>query len=257
MNSDQPPATIALKPPSYRAEPREKILARFEELGILITDNHFVYAAGEHGDAYLDKRRIFEDEVLVQNVAMGVLEAWAMPQDFRDGYRFLGPADAGFAFAKKVYAQAKKAGGFPTRGEPICACKDDKGGFELHENVAGLKLVVIEDVMNSGKTVEQTIKLARASGAEVIAVLVICNRGTQTAESLGVPFLGTFLTLAGLKKYQPDQCPYCTDPAQQRLICTRPKVGHGEAFVARFGQPRYSEEAMKHIMDDFRIKNSK
>jgi orotate phosphoribosyltransferase len=76
-------------------------------------------------------------------------------------------------------------------------------GFAL---ASGDRVVIIEDVVTTGKSTRETIAVAEASGARVVAVGAIIDRSGGHAE-LGVP-LRTLAALS-LPAHEPSACPMC------------------------------------------------
>jgi orotate phosphoribosyltransferase len=76
-------------------------------------------------------------------------------------------------------------------------------GFTLSP---GEKVVVVEDVVTTGGSTRETIDVARASGAIVIAAAAIIDRSGGNP-ALDVPFHA--LATIPLPTYQPESCPLC------------------------------------------------
>jgi orotate phosphoribosyltransferase len=61
-------------------------------------------------------------------------------------------------------------------------------------NVAGRKVVVVDDVLSSGETMRRTIKTLQDDGAEVVLSMVMVNKTEENAIS-GVPLRGLIRTV--------------------------------------------------------------
>ena len=61
-------------------------------------------------------------------------------------------------------------------------------------NVAGRKVVVVDDVLSSGETMSRTIKTLQDGGAEVVLSMVMINKTEENAIS-GVPLRGLIRTV--------------------------------------------------------------
>ena len=61
-------------------------------------------------------------------------------------------------------------------------------------NVAGRKVVVVDDVLSSGETMRKTIKTLQDGGAEVVLSIVLVNKTEDNAVS-GVPLRGLIRTV--------------------------------------------------------------
>jgi orotate phosphoribosyltransferase len=67
----------------------------------------------------------------------------------------------------------------------------EKGGALSHKfaNVGGRKVVIVDDLLNSGETLRGAIQMLQAEGAEVALCLVLVNK-TEKNEIAGVPLRG-------------------------------------------------------------------
>jgi len=76
-------------------------------------------------------------------------------------------------------------------------------GFTLSP---GEKVLVVEDVVTTGGSTQETIEVARAAGAEVVGAAAMIDRsgGQQTID---VPFHA--LATVALPTYDPASCPLC------------------------------------------------
>ena len=61
--------------------------------------------------------------------------------------------------------------------------------------VAGKKVVIIDDVLSSGKTLSKTIQSIRAAGGEVVLAIVLVNKTTRN-EIDDVPLRGLIRAVA-------------------------------------------------------------
>ncbi len=68
------------------------------------------------------------------------------------------------------------------------------------------RVLVIEDVVTTGKSTRETIDVARASGAMVVGAGSIIDRSGGN-QGLDVPYAA--LATVTLPTYQPDACPLC------------------------------------------------
>ncbi|MDA8131604.1 MAG: phosphoribosyltransferase family protein, partial [Elusimicrobia bacterium] len=84
--------------------------------------------------------------------------------------------------------------------------------FKISE---GERVLVVDDVLNSGRLCAEAISLARGYGAKVIGVVAIVDRSTGDLP-LNVPVRG--LISYPLQLFPPDNCPLC----RQKLPLTIP-----------------------------------
>jgi orotate phosphoribosyltransferase len=76
-------------------------------------------------------------------------------------------------------------------------------GFTLSE---GDSVLVVEDVLTTGGSTRETIRIATAAGARVVGAASIVDRSGGAAR-LDVPFVA--LLDVDLPTYQPEACPLC------------------------------------------------
>jgi orotate phosphoribosyltransferase len=77
------------------------------------------------------------------------------------------------------------------------------------------RVVVVEDVVTTGGSTQETIDVARGSGAVVVAAAAIIDR-SGGKQRVDVPFYS--LASIALPIYQPDSCPLCA----QGIPITKP-----------------------------------
>lgn len=95
------------------------------------------------------------------------------------------------------------------------------------KHIAGkTKVLVVEDILNTGGSAALTVKAVREAGGEVVAVGALVNRGGVTAEGLGVPYLVSLLNVT-MSAWDETECPLCPDTP------INTEVGHGKEFLAR------------------------
>jgi len=94
--------------------------------------------------------------------------------------------------------------------------------------VAGKRVLVAEDVLNTGGTAKKVIEAVRAIGGFVIGLGVLCNRGGVKPQDLGNPSKLFALINVKLERWDEADCPSC---AQNVPINT--DVGKGREYLAR------------------------
>ena len=98
------------------------------------------------------------------------------------------------------------------------------GEEKVAEALKGKYVLVVEDLLNTGDTVKKVVAQVRRHGGHVIGVSAICNRGPETAESLGVPRLEA-LASVDFEVLDPDDCRLC-----QAKIPIVEDIGHGGKY---------------------------
>lgn len=202
------------------------VLETLEQRGAILTNWHFVYKSGKHGPHYINMDPVFPDTKLM----LGVCTALGEP--FTHG-RLMNPIDTvvGAATGAIPLATLTAASLGNWRWPYPAVAWADKDGddfvFEragFVDQLAGKRVLVVEDLLNTGDTVKKVIAQVRKHGGEVIGVSVICNRGDETAESLDVPRLEE-LASVDFVAYEPADCPLCPDN-----VPIVEDIGHGKKY---------------------------
>lgn len=216
------------------------VLAMFEKLGVL-KQGHFVYTAGGHSDRYVDKNDLFPHVQAAEDVGRALAEVF---QNHHIDV-VVGPAVGAIALAHITALHLQELTGFSVDsvfaeqetvaievpGETrLCFAKTDRFiiGRGYGKFIHGRRALVIEDIINTGKSIKLTINATRRSGGVIVAAGSIWNRGDMTHETLGVPSLRSLvtkkLTVYDVPKGQ--RCPLCD--AGVPIDTT---IGHGKHFL--------------------------
>jgi orotate phosphoribosyltransferase len=188
------------------------------ETGAIVTGSHVVYTSGRHGSAYVNKDAVYPHTDRVSELCRLLADA---ARDARPEV-VCGPALGGIILSQwtghhlavlAVYAEKLPAGGLALR----------RGYDRL---VAGRRVLVVEDVLNTGGSVRQAVAAVRAAGGEVVAVAALCNRGGVTAADLDVPRLIALVELS-LESWDAAACPLCRDG-----VPIDTSIGKGREFLA-------------------------
>ncbi len=86
---------------------------------------------------------------------------------------------------------------------------------------------MVDDIVNTGHSIRQTIEAVRAAGGEVVAAAALVFVGEIAARDLGVDDFYYLLHYDVPSGWWPDECPLCRDGVP---VDTR--YGHGKEFLA-------------------------
>ena len=78
-------------------------------------------------------------------------------------------------------------------------------GFALK---AGMRVIVVEDVVTTGGSVKEVMELCRNAGAEIVAVASVVDRSGGQVD-FGVPYRA--LLSMEVKSYEASECPLCRE----------------------------------------------
>jgi orotate phosphoribosyltransferase len=172
-----------------------------EQSGALV-HGHFKLSSGRHSSAYVQCARLLEDPARARRAGRALAEALTAELGGRPD-SVLAPAMGALLIGHEVAA----ALGVPFRFTE----RDAEGrmalrrGFEL---APGERLVIVEDVVTSGRSTRETAELARSAGAQVLAVGAILDR-SGGANPFDVPFVA--LAALDLPAWATEECPLCAE----------------------------------------------
>jgi orotate phosphoribosyltransferase len=209
------------KPPASRAEETRAILV---ESRAILTNDHFVYISGEHGSGWIDKDAIFVHLDRVRRLTQLLAEA-VRPLDVEI---LCGPATGGLIVAQWTAFELGLPAVFAEHDAPRSK-QELRGQFALHRGydrlVAGRRVLVVDDVVNTGHSVRQTVAAVRAAGATVPAVAAIVDRGNVDAAGIGVADY-LFLLKHDIPDWPAADCPLC-----KQGVPINTRYAHGQDFL--------------------------
>jgi orotate phosphoribosyltransferase len=174
---------------------RDELLDLFRKSGALL-EGHFRLSSGLHSSGYLQCALVLQQPGSAEALGRAVAErarAWRPTV-------VLSPALGGVVIGHEVGRALDVRALFAERqdGELML-----RRGFVLGERD---RVLVIEDVLTTGKSTRETMQVARVSGAHVVGAAAIVDRSGGEAR-FDVPF-AALLDIA-LPTYEPDACPLC------------------------------------------------
>ncbi|HKW77901.1 MAG TPA: orotate phosphoribosyltransferase [Candidatus Limnocylindria bacterium] len=163
-----------------------------------LREGHFVLASGKHSPKYLEKFQVLQWPRETERLC-GTIAAWwrsSVPDTVA------GPTTGGVILAHEVARQLGTRAVYAERNE------DGPGrvfrrGFQLS---AGERVLVVDDIMTTGGSVQETMEAVRAAGAQVIGAAVLVDRSGGAA-ALDVPVRA--LWSLDIPAYAPEDCPLC------------------------------------------------
>ncbi len=174
---------------------RDELLDLFRRCSALL-EGHFRLTSGLHSPGYLQCALVLQHP---QHAAALGAELADRVRDLRPT-TVLSPALGGLIIGHEV---ARALGARAIFAEREDGALRLRRGFTLGE---AERVVVVEDVVTTGGSTRETIQVARAAGAQVVAAVAIVNRSGGSA-SVDVP-LHALLDLQ-LPTYDPAECPLC------------------------------------------------
>src|SRR3989442_9492010 len=183
---------------------RDELLDMFRKSGALL-DGHFRLSSGLHSPGYLQCALVLQHPREAEALGAAIAER-------ARGTRaevVLSPALGGIVIGQEVGRALGVRAVFAERQDGVLMLRR---GFSLGP---GERVLVVEDVVTTGGSTRETIEVARAAGAIVVAAAAIIDR---SGGNQGLDVALYSLASLALPTYQPDSCPLC----KQGLHITKP-----------------------------------
>ncbi|MDE6473515.1 MAG: orotate phosphoribosyltransferase [Clostridia bacterium] len=176
---------------------QEQALDCYRKTGAILK-GHFKLTSGRHSDTYMQSAKLFIDTKQSEIVCKALAEKLA-------GEKIdlvVSPAIGGILMGYEVARQL---------GVPNIFAERENGEMTLRRGFAiekGTKVVVVEDVVTTGGSVKEVVRLVQSMGAEVVAVASLVDRSNGNVD-FGVKYVN--LISMEVVSYEPDECPLCKE----------------------------------------------
>ncbi len=176
---------------------QEQALDCYRKTGAILK-GHFKLTSGRHSDTYMQSAKLFIDTKQSEIVCKALAEKLADEKiDL-----VVSPAIGGILMGYEVARQL---------GVPNIFAERENGEMTLRRGFAiekGTKVVVVEDVVTTGGSVKEVVRLVQSMGAEVVAVASLVDRSNGNVD-FGVKYVN--LISMEVVSYEPDECPLCKE----------------------------------------------
>lgn len=202
----------------------DNVIEILKKVGAIITDDHFVYTSGKHGDIYINKDALYPHTEETSQVCHMMAEK---VKDL-DIEVVAGPSVGGIILSQWTAYHLSALRGDEILG--VYAEKDSDGtqifrrGYDKMLN--DKNVLAVEDLTTTGGSIKKVVDKVREHGGRVVAVCLMVNRNPKLVKSdvVGAPLFS--LCEMQANAWNPDKCPLCK---QQVPINTT--VGHGKKFL--------------------------
>ena len=160
-------------------------------------EGHFLLSSGKHSPRYLEKFQVLQWPRDTERLCAAIAQ-WARPLDPRT---VAGPTTGGIILAHEVARQMGSRAVYAERDES--GARVFRRGFQLEP---GERVLVVDDIMTTGGSVNETIDAVRAAGATVVGAAVLVDRSGGGAR-LDIPFHA--LWSLHVPAYEGSSCPQC------------------------------------------------
>ena len=179
-----------------------EVLEIFQKSGALLS-GHFRLSSGLHSSEYLQCALVLQYPDLAENLCRELASRLELRGSKIDAV--VSPAIGGIIVGQEV---AKVLGGRAI----FCEREEDKmklrRGFKIEKKE---KVVIVEDVITTGSSVKEIIKIVQGIGGKVEGIGVIVDRSKPSLSdelaTLNLP-LNSLLRI-DIETYSPEECPIC------------------------------------------------
>ncbi|MFO3718142.1 orotate phosphoribosyltransferase [Anaerococcus sp. ENR1011] len=161
-----------------------------------LLEGHFLLSSGKHSDRYIQCAKLIQHPEYCEEVSKIIAEK--LKEADIDVDLCVGPAMGGVIIS---YELAKAIGTNAIFTERVDNDMTLRRGFEIPE---GAKVIIVEDVITTGKSSFETVEVIRSYGAEVVALTSIVNRSNKD-EINGLPIISA--TKIDVNTYDADDLP--------------------------------------------------
>lgn len=195
---------------------KDAVLDEFVRRGAML-EGHFLLSSGLHSDRYLQCALMLQYPDIAEQLAMLLFQELAREPRLIDRVTaVVSPAIGGIVFGQEVARVLRTMTRRDVRA--LFTERDDSGtmllrrGFALNDDDA---VLIVEDVVTTGKSTREVMAVATAAGASVIGVGCVIDRsGGET--QFEVPFAA--VAAVSVRTWEPAACPLCA----QGVPCVKP-----------------------------------
>lgn len=194
-----------------REDTRAKALKELQQSEVLMMDGHFDYGNGYHGRAYLNPHQLFRHPSTTWRFAQDLLDV--LPAEVIGQTEVVaGPATGGSLLAHTVAGlldSRRSIAGPPTLFAPFSVDAYRGPGLSrfYRQLVRGRRMLIVDDVRNTGQTLARCATIARSADAIVIATAEIYDRMDAVVDA-GAPNV-SLAEYKASENYLAATCPLC------------------------------------------------
>lgn len=209
---------------------QEEVIQILKEVGA-VSEGHFIGTSGKHLSVYINKNKILLHTALTSRLCRLLAEdAVALSPDV-----VVAPATGGIALSQwtahhlsellsrdvlSVYTE-KNANGEQSL---------EKRGYDAA--IKGKNVLVVEDIVNTGKSIGEVVRVVQAAGGNVLSAFALVNRN-KTDEEIAALIGSDFhsLALMPLESYEEGAV-----PEWLTKIPINTELGHGAKYIKEHGK---------------------
>lgn len=191
-------------------ELRRQALKTMQDAGVLMRNGHFDYGNGFHGPVYLNPHQLFRYPSTIWRLAQDLLDV--LPGELLAATEVVaGPTTGGALLAHTIAGllDGRRALTHPPCSFAPFSMVDHRPGLRSFyaDLMKGKRVLLADDVRNTGKTFEACADLVKQAGGSVLATVEICDRMGAVTD-LGVPN-HSLIEYRAAENYAAAACPMC------------------------------------------------
>jgi len=197
---------------SRQEQIQEKALQDLRDSHVLMVDGHFDYGNGYHGRVYLNPHQLFRHPSTIWRFAQDLLDV--LPASVVNYAQVIaGPVTGGALLAHTIAGLLDSRRSLTHAPCSFAPFHVDRASGRLslrnfyRAALKGKRVLLADDVRNTGQTFEECAALATNAGADVLATAEIYDRGEAVA-AVTVPNYA-LAEFTAPQNFKADQCPLC------------------------------------------------
>jgi orotate phosphoribosyltransferase len=196
---------------SKRDDIRQTAIKNLQDFHVLMLDGHFDFGNGFHGRVYLNPHQLFRYPSTIWRFAQDLIDV--LPASVLDQTEVVaGPATGGSLLAHTIAGlldSRRSITGSPTLFAPLVVDAYRGPGLSrfYRQQITGRKVLLVDDVRNTGQTLARCATIIRAAGGAVIATAEIYDR-MEAVTDAGAPNFA-LAEYKAPENYLAETCPLC------------------------------------------------
>lgn len=174
---------------------QDEVLDIYQKTGALLT-GHFLLSSGLHSERYLQSALVLQQPDIATRLCAALAEHFKASRI----EAVIAPALGGVFVSHET---ARALGVRALFAERVNGELTLRRGFTINP---GERILVVEDVITTGKSTRETIAVVKKAGGVVVAAASLVDRSGGTAE-LGVPYHS--LVTLDVPSFTAEECPLC------------------------------------------------
>ena len=153
----------------------DEVLNIYKSVGALL-EGHFILSSGLHSRMYLQSALIFSNTSVAESLCKSLAQKLNSIININDIDLIVSPAMGGVIVGYELSRNLKKTNIFAERKDGKFSIRR---GFEIKK---GQKILVVEDIVTTGKSSLECFECIRELGGEVICEAALINRGGNSVD---------------------------------------------------------------------------